>query len=86
MDKIVLFDPSGRPFPEPTVPRQAALAPIDEVAQIIREATQTVEDELRLEDEGWINLSGQTGAVITDMERINNLKLSRLFFKRIRSN
>ena len=57
-----------------------ALAPSSEVDEIIREATQQIEDELRLEDVGWINLSGQTGAVITDMERINNLKLSRLYY------
>ena len=60
--------------------RLRELAPRDELEQIIREAIQTVEDELRLEDEGWINLSGTTGDVITSQERITNLKLSRLYY------
>ncbi len=54
--------------------------PGNEVEEILREATQTVEDELRLEDEGWINLSGTTGDVITAAARITNLKLSRLYY------
>jgi len=51
----------------------------DEIEFLIREATQTVEDELKLEDEGWINLSGTAGT-ITSSERITNLKLSRLYY------
>lgn len=51
----------------------------DEFNLLLREATQTVEDQLRLEDEGWINLSGTTGDVIPDAARITNLKLSRLY-------
>jgi len=46
---------------------------------MIREATQTVEDELRLEDAGWTNLSSQTSEIIPADQRINNLKLSRLY-------
>lgn len=56
-----------------------ALAPGNELAMIIREATKTVEDELKLEDTGWINLSTNDG-VISDSERITNLKLSRLYY------
>ena len=46
----------------------------------IKEATQTVEDELKLEDAGWINLSATGGDVITEGERITNLKTSRLYY------
>ena len=59
--------------------RLGSLSPRDEVNELIREATQTVEDELALEDAGWINLSGTTGDVITDAARITNLNLSRLY-------
>jgi hypothetical protein len=51
-----------------------------ELEQILQEATQTVEQELALEDAGWINLSAGTGEIITSQERINNLKLSRLYY------
>ena len=60
--------------------RLRELAPRDELEYLIREATQTVEDELALEDAGWINLSTGTGDVITDAARITNLKLSRLYY------
>ena len=60
--------------------RLKTLAPQDELEVLIREATQTVEDELRLEDEGWTNLSMGTGDVITAQARIDNLKLSRLYY------
>jgi len=59
--------------------RLRELAPRDELELLIREATQAVEDDLALEDAGWINLSGATGDVITAAERITNLKLSRLY-------
>lgn len=52
---------------------------LPELTNIIREATQTVEDELALEDQGWIRL-GQTGEIITDYSRIDSLKLSRLYY------
>ncbi len=59
--------------------RLRELAPRDELELLIREATASVEADLALEDEGWINLSGTTGDVITSQERITNLKLSRLY-------
>ena len=59
--------------------KAALLTPTDEVELIIREALQSVEDQLSIEDRGWINLSGQTGDIITDQSRILNLKLSRLY-------
>ena len=59
--------------------RLRELAPRDELELLIREATASVEADLALEDEGWINLSGTTGDVITAQERITNLKLSRLY-------
>jgi len=59
--------------------RLRELAPVDEIALLIREATASVEADLALEDAGWINLSGTTGDVITEAERITNLKLSRLY-------
>jgi len=55
------------------------LAPRDELELIIREATQSVEADLALEDAGWINPSGATGDVISGAGRITNLKLSRLY-------
>ena len=56
------------------------LAPRDELEFLIREATESVEDELRLEDAGWQTISGQTGEVILPAQRIINLKLSRLYY------
>lgn len=64
----------------PKKTRAETLTLKDELEVIIREATQTVEDELKLEDTGWISLSGTTGDVITAVERIVNLKLSRLYY------
>jgi len=55
------------------------LSPQDELALILKEATRAVEEDLALEDAGWINLSGATGDVITSEDRKVNLKLSRLF-------
>jgi len=60
--------------------RLRELAPVDELEVIIREALATVEDELRLEDTGWINLSRTTGDVISAQARITNLNLSRLYY------
>lgn len=59
--------------------RLRELTPRDELEILIREATVSVEADLALEDEGWINLSGTTGDVISGQERINNVKLSRLW-------
>jgi len=47
--------------------------------EIFREATQTVEDQLRLEDAGWSNISSQTSEIIPADQRVANLKLSRLY-------
>ena len=60
--------------------KQDTLMPGGEVEQIVREATRQVEEELRLEDVGWINLSNISGDVMQPQERINNLKLSRLYY------
>ena len=62
--------------------KEKELAPSDELNQIIREATRQVEDELRIEDEGWINLSMGTGDIIPAQERVTNLKLSRLYYNK----
>ena len=51
----------------------------DELDVILREAVASVEASLSLEDEGWINLSGTSGEVISDAARINNIKWSRLY-------
>ena len=59
--------------------RLREVAPSDELGEIMREATQSVEDMLSIEDKGWINLSSQTDDVITGPARIANLKLSRLY-------
>lgn len=61
-------------------PKEVTKVPGGEVEEILREAIQTVEDELALEDEGWINLSAQTGDVVTAAQRIVNLNLSRLYY------
>jgi len=60
--------------------KQEKLIPGGELEQLIREATTGVEAELKLEDEGWINLSQGTGEIITAQERITNLRLSRLYY------
>lgn len=59
--------------------RLRELAPQDELAMIMREAHVSVEADLALEDEGWINLSQTAVDVITPAQRITNLKLSRLY-------
>lgn len=62
-----------------TETRLRELAPRDELDILISEAKQSVEDDLALEDAGWTNLSGTAGDVITEADRIINLKLSRLY-------
>ncbi len=52
----------------------------DELSVIMQEASKAVETELALEDAGWINLSGASGDIILGPERIDNLKLSRLYY------
>ena len=58
--------------------RVTTSAPVNEVDVLIREATQQVEEELVLEDQGWITL-GLRGDVITSAERVDNVQLSRLY-------
>jgi len=52
---------------------------LPEFDQILIEATQQVEDALKLEDAGWINLSQMTANVIPDAERITTVKEARLY-------
>ncbi len=54
-------------------------APRDELAEIIREASLSVERDLALEDAGWINLSGAAADVITQAQRAQYVRLSRLY-------
>jgi len=50
-----------------------------EFDEILREATQQVEDVLKLEDAGWMNLSAMTANVIPPAERITAVKEARLY-------
>lgn len=52
---------------------------LPEFDEILREATQQVEDALKLEDAGWINLSQMTGNVIPATQRITNVKEARVY-------
>jgi len=49
-------------------------------AQLLREATQSVEEELNLEDSGWTRLGQVTADVVSAQERISNLKASRIYY------
>jgi len=51
-----------------------------ELEDILREATSSVEQELKIEDSGWLNLSSGTGDIITANVRKENLLLSRLYY------
>ena len=46
---------------------------------LLREATQSVEDELKLEDQGWIRSGQASGQVISDADRKANIVTSRLY-------
>ena len=48
--------------------------------QHLQEATASVEDELALEDRGWVNLSNVVYTGLTPQERITAVKNSRLYF------
>jgi len=52
---------------------------VDDFAVLLQEAIQTVEDELKLEDAGWISLSASSVDIIPNDKRIENLKASRLY-------
>ena len=54
-------------------------SPLESFNVILQEATAQVEEDLALEDKGWIKLGSGTGAITTDSERITNLKLSRTY-------
>ncbi len=51
---------------------------LEEFTDILREAIQSVEDSLALEDSGWINLS-QTKEVISPQERIATIAKARTY-------
>lgn len=53
---------------------------IESLDQILREATASVEQELALEDEGWVRLGGNRYDVITASERVSNIKKSRTYY------
>jgi len=55
------------------------MAILEEFDEILREATQQVEDALKLEDAGWINLSQMGANVIPSAERITTVKEARLY-------
>ena len=47
--------------------------------QLLMEATQSVEEELKIEDKGWLLLGGG-GNIITEAARIANVNQSRLYY------
>ena len=47
--------------------------------QLLQEATRSVEQELSLEDEGWVRLGTTSWQVISPLVRQNNVKASRLY-------
>ena len=52
---------------------------LPELTEIIREATQHVEDELAIEDKGWIT-STSYGNVVSDSARVQGIWDSRLYY------
>jgi len=46
---------------------------------LLQEATQSVEQELALEDAGWIQFGAANQDVVTPVERVNNIRASRLY-------
>ncbi len=69
-------------MPDETLDQSIMAKAFVEFDVLLREATVTVEDELRLEDRGWTNLSSPTPDVILPQLRIANLKTSRLYTTR----
>lgn len=51
-----------------------------EFNEILREATRTVEDELAIEDRGWLTHGAQNQEIIVSAQRIIYLKQSRLYY------
>jgi len=80
---IELYKPDGtmyvRKYGSPGSNRLMQLAPGRELEVYTREAVQSVEDMLRIEDQGWNNLSSTSQDVIGPADRITNLQLSRLY-------
>ena len=62
--------------------REVLPAPLDlmELRQLIFEATRQVEDELNLEDQGWIRAGTTSNQIITEVARIDAVKYSRLYY------
>jgi len=56
------------------------LTEIIEYHEILREATRTAEEELALEDKGWLNLSAQSQEIVTATTRIAYVRQSRLYY------
>jgi len=52
---------------------------LPELTTLIREATRQVEDELELEDRGWIR-GGASTEIISDIARTDAVTLSRLYW------
>ncbi len=48
--------------------------------QLLIEASQSVEQELLAEDEGWTKLGGASNEMVPDATRIENVKQSRLYY------
>jgi len=55
---------------------------LSELGQLIKEATSTVEQDLALEDRGWITLGQNTSDVLTAQTRINYVKMCRQYYVR----
>jgi hypothetical protein len=53
---------------------------IKEIEAIIKEATQDVEQELRIEDDGWIKLGNISANVTTEQERIASVQRARVYY------
>lgn len=50
--------------------------------QLLQEATQSVEQQLNIEDQGWTTFGVVNADTIPDSERIANLRASRLYYTR----
>lgn len=73
-----LYGPKGELL-ETRSPASPSKHELPELRQIIREATQSVEDEFAIEDHGWIR-AGAGSEVITELSRTDSVKLSRLYY------
>ncbi len=72
-----LVDPLGRPFTiEEIEERKTEYVSFE---QLVQEATQSVEQELSLEDAGWMRLGTTTWQVVSPILRAHNVRASRLY-------